>query len=134
MQISIKLETPKSLFSKLDAKTYNQVLSKSVKDLANWSENKLAENTQEMVYGDKIGNSYTFTGKLLRGRKSRQISEFGMSLESNPQIAGASKNYAGFVNKGTKKMRKRPYFDKTVEQSKKQGQIILNNNLKKANG
>jgi len=132
--LEIKLETPNSLFSKLDAKTYNQVLSKSVKDLANWSENKLAENTQEMVYSDKIGNSYAFTGKLLRGRKARQISEFGMSIESNPQIAGASKNYAGFVNKGTKKMRARPYFDKTVQQAKKQGQIILNNNLKKANG
>lgn len=129
----LSLEIPKSLFQTLDAKTYDQVLSKSVKDLANWSENKLAENTQSMVYGDKIGTSYTFTGRLLRGRKSRPVAN-GIVLTSNPQIAGAKTNYSYFVNKGTKKMRARPFFDKTVEQAKKQGTIILQNNLKKANG
>lgn len=131
MQANIKLRIPKLIFSKLDSKSYDKILSQSVRDISNESENLLAENLSKMVYGDKIGNSHIFTGKLLRGRKSRQLNPFNFDLESNPKIAGADRNYAACVNKGTKKMRARPYFTQTIKQAKGLSSEVLQKNLKK---
>lgn len=131
MQSKITLDIPKKLLPKLEPKSYDKVLSQSVTDVSNFSENKLGENINRMVYGDKIGNSYVFTGKLLRGRKSRKTGPLSFDMESNPKIAGAARNYAGFVNKGTKKMRARPFFDQTVQDTQKQAPITLKKNLAK---
>jgi hypothetical protein len=134
LSINLSINVSKDLLSKLDGKTYTNVLIKSVRDTANYAENQLGINLQKMVYSDKIGNKYIFTGRLLRGRKSRQIDPLEIQINSNPVIAGAKRDYAKFVNEGTKFMKARPYFDKTVIDTQKQSQKILQENLKSING
>lgn len=142
--MNIEINIPNKIWETLDSKNYDKVLSNSVRDASNFAENRLAENVNKMVYGDKIGNSYVFTGMLLRGRKSRQNGPLSFELESNPQLAGAKTNYAPFVNGGKKRkvgrpkktdtnrtMRARPFFDQTVQETKKESQIILKKNLNK---
>lgn len=142
--MNIEIKIPNKILENLNPRNFDKVLSDSVRETSNFSENRLAENLQSMVYGDKIGNNYTFTGKLLRGRKSRQTSPFSFDLESNPQLAGAKTNYALFVNGGKKRkvgrpkktdtnrtMRTRPYFDQTVKETQKESKIILQKNVQK---
>lgn len=131
MKIDIDFSIPKTLQKKLETDNYSQVLKKSVRDLSNWSENKLGENILKMVYGSKIGKSYQFTGRLQKGRKSRTFNDYQMSIESNPILAGAKINYAGFVNFGTRKMKGRPFFDQTLKDAKTEAKTILKNNLNK---
>lgn len=129
--MNIEINIPNKIWETLDSKNYDKVLSNSVRDASNFAENRLAENVNKMVYGDKIGNRYVFKGRLQRGRKSRQTSPLSFDLESNPQLAGAKTNYSPFVNNGTRKMRARPFFDQTVQETKKESQIILKKNLNK---
>lgn len=129
--ITVSVQASKDLFTTLDDQTYTKVLTKSVRDTANYSENQLGVNLQKMVYADKIGDSYVFTGRLLKGRKARQVSPLEIQIESNPMIAGASVNYAAVVNDGYKFMRGRPFFDQTVSDTQIESQKILQNNLNK---
>jgi len=131
MKIDINFSIPKALQNKLDNDSYNKVLKQSVRDLSNWSENQMGENISKMVYSNKIGNSYQFTGRLQKGRKSRTLGSYQMEIQINPMLAGARLDYAGFVNFGTRKMKGRPFFAKTFKDADKQAKIILNDNLKK---
>lgn len=111
------------------------IATEAVKEVALYAETRIGVNANKFVYSKPASPTYVRTGRLLGGRgsafsgggKPARVNHGPQHVElmANPQLKGASTNYAPFVNKGTRMMAARPFFDISVSETKaKTPQII----------
>lgn len=129
------IKEAKARFSDTKPKT---ILTSSLKRLVEYCENRVGLNARNLVYSYvPKTKGYKRTGNLLGGRgnglsggkpATTQLNPLSYKVEANPQLKGASFNYAPYVNSGKgwmKKVGPRPFWTRSVEETKREAPRIL---------
>lgn len=110
---------------------------KIIDEVSGYAENRIALNAYNNVYSyiPKTKN-YRRTGRLLGGRSStltslsvfkRKLNKTKVIIEADPRLKGAKENYAPHVEFGTKRIKERPFFRPSIEETNKKSEKIMKN-------
>jgi hypothetical protein len=94
-----------------------QIINKALQTVNYRFDNQVALNLDKYVYSETPSPQYRRTGNLLGGRTVTRTKN-QMLARVNPQLKGASRDYAMAVNNGHKKTKAKPFFTKTFDEIK----------------